>query len=87
MVSNKPASDRWANLPLLTQISIEGRTLKELRDYLRFMSQIGAQREDLRPAILFRPKPYTDGNAWRALYGDDIATGAWIGAILAMKRC
>jgi len=29
-----------------------------------------------RPSVIYKPTLYQDGNAWIALYGEDIATGA-----------
>lgn len=28
-----------------------------------------------RPSVLYRPRLFPDGNAWCALYGDDLMTG------------
>ena len=33
------------------------------------------ERERARPFMLLRPKMYPDGNAWCALYGDDLQSG------------
>lgn len=31
--------------------------------------------EQARPSVLFKPKIYMDGNAWCALYGEDLQNG------------
>ena len=33
------------------------------------------QEEWTRPSVLFRPKVYRDGNAWCALYGNNLMEG------------
>ena len=35
----------------------------------------GAAYEQMRPAVVFKPKLYRDGSQWCALFGDDLQSG------------
>lgn len=53
---------------------------REVFDISRLISSAGGYMDILayewnRPSVLYRPKLSQDGNAWIALYGDNIAVG------------
>lgn len=43
--------------------------------YFAALNERTAAEHKLRPSRLWQPKLFQDGNAWIALYGEDIASG------------